>query len=788
MHPKVLILFRNDDLCAWSNPLHEDRLLRLFNDYGVPVTLGVIPKVRGWRVDENRPILELLEKAKASGHELALHGLEHDHREFERLPLDELRRRLDEGQRLMRKWFGEPTTTFIPPDNAWMTDLLSTLPDFGFSTLSSGLPLKPLLPSKLVVVDAVAHFLFAPLIALIKYLTSLPLPVPLPLVVYFHSWEMQRKPHWGRIELLLRVVKETPGLVAMTFSEAERRHAEALRFWAAWRQDKFLVDRWNAAFHSRAFYRARMWHRYWRDLRERGFPTPALERWMVQAYTAALMGDVVELERIIAKPFDGWIGTNTSEMIATLTGWVPLAVLGCIRRFVHPSPPSKMEDAFRILSSSWLATIAFGPDTPPQQHMPVSHRTAPSKSNLSRSLVYLSFDRHLVSAHAVMTSKALMKRGWWVTLIHPQGALWGANSDGLRRVQVGVKETKSVWDWFAQWEMAQLITRWQPPVIYARQHWIGMLPPFIARRYGIPYVAEFNGLRHRSILARQPRSLKGRFIRWLERWCANWATAIVVPSKPLAERIARLVGSDIPIHDLTHPSQPFSRLPFPAIFVVPNGIDSDIFRPLSQEETRQQLGLPLDRLYIAYTGSLHIWQGVDVLLRAFAHLIKQFPRCRLLVVGGHDEPNKDAYRKLAQALNIADHVHFVPFVPYEQSALYIAAADVCVAPYVPSYCEHGGGSPLKLYAYLSCGRPVVLSDLGEFVDADLVRVSGAGLLVPPGDPEALAEAVGKLLSDPALRSEMGRRGREAILGGYTWDHNAQRIEAILLEAMGARRW
>ena len=58
MHPKVLILFRNDDLCAWSNPLHEDRLLRLFNDYGVPVTLGVIPKVRGWRVDETRPILE----------------------------------------------------------------------------------------------------------------------------------------------------------------------------------------------------------------------------------------------------------------------------------------------------------------------------------------------------------------------------------------------------------------------------------------------------------------------------------------------------------------------------------------------------------------------------------------------------------------------------------------------------------------------------------------------------------------------------------------------------------
>ena len=48
MKPKVLILFRNDDLCAWSKPAHEERLLRLFNDDGVPVTLGVVPKVRGW--------------------------------------------------------------------------------------------------------------------------------------------------------------------------------------------------------------------------------------------------------------------------------------------------------------------------------------------------------------------------------------------------------------------------------------------------------------------------------------------------------------------------------------------------------------------------------------------------------------------------------------------------------------------------------------------------------------------------------------------------------------------
>lgn len=747
--------------------------------------MGVIPKVRGWKLDENKAIVRLLERAKADGHELALHGLEHDHHEFELLPSDELRYRLEQGQRLMRGWFGELPTTFIPPDNAWATDILFFLSDLGISTLSSGLPLKPLPPPSISIVDAVARFLFAPLLALIKHLASLSLPAPLPLVIYFHSWEVRHSSNWERLELLLRTVRETPGTIALTFSEAERRYAEAFRFWSAWRQDSALVERWNAAFHARPFYRARMWHRYWRDLRGRGFPTPALERWMVQAYAAALCGDVTGLERIVTNFREGWIGTTAPETIATLIGWVPLTVLGGIRRFVRPQPPTKMEDAFNAPSSQWLATIAFGTNSTLPSHLtPYASHITPSAP---RSLLYLSFDRRLVSEHAAMTSKALVKRGWRVVFVHPQGAPWGASPDGLRRVEVGAKEAKSIWDWSVQQEMARLIVRWKPPIIYARQHWIGLIPPLVAQRHGIPYVAEFNGLRHRGILARNPRSVKGHFIRSLERFCAKRATAIVVPSRPLANRLRELLGINATIHDLsdltlriTHHA---SRVTNHTIFIIPNGIDPTIFCPIPQGEARRRLGLPTDGLYVAYTGSLHIWQGVDVLLHAFARLMGRFPHCRLLIVGGHDEPNKDAYKRLAHELRIVERAIFVPSVPYEQSALYIAAADVCVAPYVRSYCEHGGGSPLKLYAYLSCGRPVVLSDLGDFVDADLVRESEAGLLVPPGDPEALSEALASLLSDAKMRAEMGKRGREAILSGYTWEHNAMRVERVVESVM-----
>ena len=778
MNPKVLVLFRNDDLCTWSDPKHEERLLRLFDDHCVPVTMGVVPKVRGWRLDENKAILNLLERAKANGHELALHGLEHDYHEFERLPENEAIKRLTEGQNLMKSWFSEPAKIFIPPHNVWKRELLEVLPDVGISVVSSGPPLISIASEAIAnffIIDAASHYFFSvPFPKLLPKLAQMSLPYPIPVVVYFHSWELKRSVHWHWVERLLQLVKETEGVEALTFREAVNRYPEAIKYWLRWR-DEARTQRWNELFRDRRFSRVRMLHRYWRDLTDKSVDW--LEDWLADVYCAALIGDLEGMKRALnerSKLFFG--GGNPLSIVR----WLPVIANAAAQKLNH-HPPTKMEDAFQILTSPIAANIAINSQS----------RTVP---HASRSLVYLSFDRNIVSEHAVMSSKALAKRGWKVTLVHPSSANPNADLEGVFRVEVGSRDSqlsgksafgkvKGWLQWREQKEMARLIATWRPPVIYARQHWLGILPLFTAKRLGIPYVAEFNGLRHRGILSRNPRSVKGVIIRQLERWCAQWSTAIVVPSLSLAKRVAELLGDNPAIQNLSSFTHYASRFTPHTIFVIPNGIDPEIFRPIPQEEARRKLGLPTEGLYVAYTGSLHIWQGVDVLLHAFALLVKKFPNCRLLVVGGQDEPNKETYKRLAHELRITDHAIFVPFVPYEQSALYIAAADVCVAPYVPSYCEHGGGSPLQLYAYLSCGRPVVLSDLGEFVDADLVRVSGAGLLVPPGDSEALAEAIAQLLADPNLRSEMGKRGREAILNGYTWEHNAERIEVVLKSVM-----
>ena len=67
--------------------------------------------------------------------------------------------------------------------------------------------------------------------------------------------------------------------------------------------------------------------------------------------------------------------------------------------------------------------------------------------------------------------------------------------------------------------------------------------------------------------------------------------------------------------------------------------------------------------------------------------------------------------------------------------------DLLLAPYTSEYYEFGGGSPMKLYAYLGCGKPVIITDLGEFTDSDALKDNNAAYLIPPDDSKALSNAV-----------------------------------------------
>jgi glycosyltransferase involved in cell wall biosynthesis len=129
----------------------------------------------------------------------------------------------------------------------------------------------------------------------------------------------------------------------------------------------------------------------------------------------------------------------------------------------------------------------------------------------------------------------------------------------------------------------------------------------------------------------------------------------------------------------------------------------------------------------------------------------------------------------------AGRVTFAGRVAFDDLPAWLAAADICVAPYVQA--PPGSpfvNSPVKVFEYMAAGRAIVASRLGQI--AHLLADGASGLLVTPGDGEALARAIRSLAGDPALRRRLGCAARDTAVTGYTWRANAARVVAALRTA------
>ena len=213
--------------------------------------------------------------------------------------------------------------------------------------------------------------------------------------------------------------------------------------------------------------------------------------------------------------------------------------------------------------------------------------------------------------------------------------------------------------------------------------------------------------------------------------------------------------------------------------LVPCGVNGETFRPVDRREARAALGLP-DVPTVVYVGRLVPRKGVDALIRAFA-LLPDSLGARLVVVGGEPGPgpSPEAIRlaDLACSLGVSRRVTFVGSRPQGELGRFYAAGDVAVS--VPHY-EPFGMTPLEAMA---CATPVVGSRVGGIKWS--VAEGETGLLVPPRDPEALAESLARLLRDGPTRERMGRAARRRVEELFTWERVAAGAEAAFSEAAGA---
>lgn len=301
--------------------------------------------------------------------------------------------------------------------------------------------------------------------------------------------------------------------------------------------------------------------------------------------------------------------------------------------------------------------------------------------------------------------------------------------------------------------------RYRPDVLYLRQNSFPFFPIILCKVLKIPSIVEVNGLVLDELKVNpNSQSFAYRVFSYLalrsEKFNYKNCDRIVSVTDKLRDELVRLYS-----------------VPENKVYVINNGANIDVFKPLDSGRMKAKLQLENSKKYICFVGHLAAWQGVEFLIHASPLILEKCPEARFLIVG--DGVMMDKLLEITSELGLSDKFTFTGRIPYEQVPFYINAADVCVAPFIKERNSKIGLSALKTYEYLACGKPIVASSIPGV--KDLIESSGGGISVTPENPEELAAAVVRLLSDEKTRAAMGKKGRRYVVDNHSWDGVARKI-------------
>ena len=202
------------------------------------------------------------------------------------------------------------------------------------------------------------------------------------------------------------------------------------------------------------------------------------------------------------------------------------------------------------------------------------------------------------------------------------------------------------------------------------------------------------------------------------------------------------------------------------IYHIPNGLDTNLYRPVDRRQCRQLLNLPPDRPVLLYVAAnpADPRKGFDLLLRALRQLSPSLQSELLLLVMGSRKGES-----LLQNLGVeVIHVGYVEYEPLK--VLLYSAADLFVFP------TRADNLPLVVQESLACGTPVISFDVGGV--PDMVKPQQTGYLAEPENVEDLANGIAQLLGDDGLRAQLGDRARQWAEKEYTLSIQAQRYLSV----------
>lgn len=215
--------------------------------------------------------------------------------------------------------------------------------------------------------------------------------------------------------------------------------------------------------------------------------------------------------------------------------------------------------------------------------------------------------------------------------------------------------------------------------------------------------------------------------------------------------------------------QRFFRIPDRRIKVIPYGLTPK-FRVLGRkEEVKRKMGLGDNPFVLQVPGRITQDEAVDLAIRAF-YKVKKRPDApsglKLSIIGYCETRRLNYYLELVKGLGLEDDISFPGYISDEELVNYYNAADLLVHPTL----ANGGILPIEAMA---CGTPVITTNVGSLPDV----VDNAAILIPPGDVNALAHSLIKLLRDDGLREEMIRKGLKRAKQ-FSWDKTAKETREI----------
>jgi glycosyltransferase involved in cell wall biosynthesis len=216
------------------------------------------------------------------------------------------------------------------------------------------------------------------------------------------------------------------------------------------------------------------------------------------------------------------------------------------------------------------------------------------------------------------------------------------------------------------------------------------------------------------------------------------------------------------------------------IEVIPNGAKVDKFAiEFDVDGFRKANRISNKDVSITYTGSFELWKGVDVLIKAFARVLKKVENCKLILVGGCTE-SLIRTRELIKSLEIpAENMLLIGFVSQSEVAKYLKISDIGVIPTVGTSSGLRYTSPLKLFEYMAAGVPIVISDLPSA--REILKEDEAVFFESENDND-LANKLVNLIYDKAKRQRLGFLMSQMVRD-FTYEQRCQKLTKVIDSAM-----